>query len=46
MPYPILIIEAGLPPIESINMKMYLMYKYKINGTGDQRLPKIALKFS
>lgn len=40
----ILVIEVGLPPIKSIAMTRYMMYKYKINSMGDHRLPKIALK--
>lgn len=46
MPYPILLIEGGLPPIESIAMTRYLMYKNKINNMEHQRLPKIALNSS
>ena len=45
-PYPILLLEVGLPLIQSIIMTRYLMYKYKINNLGDHRLPKIALKSS
>ena len=52
-PDPILLIELGLSPIESIVMTRYLMYKYKINSMGNEkhkinnmgneRIPKIAL---
>ena len=45
-PYPILLIEVGLPPIESIAMTRYMMYKHKINNMGNERLPKIALESS
>ena len=45
-PYPIILIEVGLPPIEKITMTRYLLYKCKKNDTRDQRLPKIALKFN
>jgi hypothetical protein len=41
-PYPILLIEASLSPIESIVMIRYLTYKNKINNMDDKRLPKIA----
>jgi hypothetical protein len=41
-PYPILLIEASLSPIESMTMTRYLMYKNKINNMEDKRLPKIA----
>jgi hypothetical protein len=41
-PYPILLIEASLSPIESIAMIRYLTYKNKINNMDDKRLPKIA----
>ena len=43
MPYPILPIEVGLSPIESISMTRYMMYKHKINNMGNKRLPKISL---
>ena len=46
MPYPILLIEVGLFPIESMVMTRYLMYKHKINNMGNKRLPKIALNSS
>ena len=46
MTYHILLIEASLPPMESITMTRYLMYKCKINDMGDQRLPKISLNSS
>jgi len=45
-PYPILLLEVGLPPIESIAMTRYPMYKHKIKNMGNQRLPKIVLKSS
>ena len=45
-PYPTLLIEVGLPPIESLAMTRLLLYKNKINDTGDHRLPKIALNSS
>jgi hypothetical protein len=41
-PYPILIIESSLSPIESIMMIRYLMQKNKINNMHDKRLPKIT----
>jgi hypothetical protein len=41
-PYPILIIEVNLSPIESITMTRYLMYKNKINNMEDKRIPKVA----
>jgi hypothetical protein len=41
-PYPILLIEVSLSPIESMAMTRYLMYKNKINNMEDKRLPKIA----
>ena len=46
MPYPILLIEVGLYPIESMAMTRYLMYKHKTNNMGNERLPKIALNSS
>ena len=42
-PYPILLIEVGLFPIESMAMTRYMMYNHKINNMGNKRLPKIAL---
>jgi len=45
-PYLILLIEVGLPPIESMAMTRYMMYKHKINNMGNERLPKIALESS
>ena len=42
-PYPILLIEVGLSPIESLAMTRILLYKHKINNIGDHRLPKLAL---
>ena len=46
MPYPILLIEVGLSPIESMAMTRYLMYQHKINNMGKERLPKIAFNSS
>ena len=46
MPYPILLIEVGLSPIESMAMTRHLMYKHKINNIGNERLPKIDLNSS
>ena len=34
-PYPIFLIEVGLPPIKCIAMYRYLMYKNKINNMED-----------
>jgi hypothetical protein len=31
-PYPILLIEAGLSPIESLAMTRFLLYKHKLNN--------------
>ena len=45
-PYPILLIEAGLSPIESLAMNRFLMYKHKLNNIDDHRLPKLALNSS
>ena len=42
MPYPILLLEAGLSPIESMYMIKYLIYKRKLNNIGDDRLPKMT----
>jgi hypothetical protein len=41
-PYPILLIEAIISPIESTTMIRYLMYKNKINNMDDKRLPIIS----
>jgi hypothetical protein len=41
-PYPILLMEVSLSPIESTTMIKYLMYKNKLNKMEDKRLPKIA----
>ena len=41
-PYLILLIELGLPPIESLAMTRLLLYKNKLNSIGDHRLPKLA----
>jgi hypothetical protein len=46
MPYPILLLETSLSPIESTTMTRYLMYKNKLNNMEDNRLPKIASKSS
>ena len=46
MTYPILLIEVGISPIESITMTRYLMCKHKINNMGNERLPKIVLNSS
>ena len=43
--YPILIIEVGLSPIESLAMIRFLLYKHKLNNIDDHRLPKLALNF-
>jgi hypothetical protein len=40
-PYPILLIEAILSPVEGISMIRCLTYKNKINNMDDKRLPKI-----
>jgi hypothetical protein len=45
-PYPILLLETSLSPIESMTMTRYLMYKNKLNNMEDKRLPKIASKSS
>jgi len=41
-PYPILLIEVGLSPIESLAMSRLLVHKHKFNNIGDHRLPKLA----
>jgi hypothetical protein len=46
MPYPILLIETSLSPIESMAMTRYLVYKNELNNMEDKRLPKIASKSS
>jgi hypothetical protein len=46
MPYPILLLETSLSPIESTTMTRYLMYKNKLNNMEDKRLPKISSKSS
>jgi hypothetical protein len=46
MPYPILLLETSLSPIESTSMTRYLMYKNKSNNMEHKRLPKIASKSS
>jgi len=45
-PYPIILIEAGLSPIESLAMIRFLLYKHKINNIDDHRIPKLALSSS
>jgi hypothetical protein len=45
-PYPILLVETSISPIESMAMTRYLMYKNKLNNMEDKRLPKIASKSS
>jgi hypothetical protein len=45
-PYPILLVETSLSPIESMAMTRYIMYKNKLNNMQDKRLPKIASKSS
>ena len=45
-PYPILLIEVDISPIESLAMTRLLSYKQKINNMGDHRLPKLALNSS
>lgn len=45
-PYPILLIEVELSPIERMAVTKFLMYKHKINNMGDKRLLKITLKSS
>jgi len=44
--YPILLVEVGLSPIESLAMTRLLLYKHKLNNIGDHRLPKLALNSS
>ena len=46
MPYPILLLETSLSPIESMAMTRYLMYNNKLNNMEDKKLPKIASKLS
>ena len=41
-PYPILLNEVGLSPIESLAMTRLLFHKHIINNMGDHRLPKLA----
>ena len=45
-PYPILLIEVGLSPIESLAMTRLLLYKNKINNMGDHRIPMLDLNSS
>jgi hypothetical protein len=37
-PYPILLLEAGLSPIENTTITRYLMYKNKLNNMEEKRL--------
>ena len=45
-PYPILLIEFGMSPIESTTIFRYLMYKKKLYSMESKNLPKISSKFS
>jgi hypothetical protein len=45
-PYPILLLETSLSPIESMAITRYLMYKNKLNNMEGNRIPKIASKSS
>lgn len=45
-PYPILLIEVDLSPIESAAMFRYLMYRKKLHNIEFKRLQKIASNFS
>ena len=45
-PYPILLIEVGISPIESLALTKLLLYKHKLNNIGVHRLPKLALSSS
>jgi hypothetical protein len=45
-PYPILLLETSLSPIESMAMTRYPMYKNKLKNMEDKRLPKIGSKSS
>lgn len=38
-PYPILILEVGLPPVESKGLIRYPLYKYKLPNMKRERLP-------
>ena len=42
-PFPILLIEMGFSPIESLAMTRLILYKHKINNMGDHILLKLAL---
>jgi hypothetical protein len=46
VPYPILLLEASLSPIERMTMTRYQMYKNKLNNMEDKTLSKIASKLS
>ena len=46
MPYPIILLEADLSPIERMAMIRYLMYNHTLNNLGDHQLPTIALNSS
>jgi hypothetical protein len=41
-PYPILLLEASIYPIESTTMDRNLMYKNKLNNMEDKQIPKIT----
>ena len=45
-PYPILLIEVDLSPMESLAMTRLLLYKHNLNNIGDDRLPMLALNSS
>ena len=45
-PYPIILIEVGLSPIEILAMARLLLYKHEINNMRDHRIPKLALHSS
>ena len=38
-PYPIILIEVGLSPIEILAMSRLLLYKHEINNMRDHRIP-------
>ena len=42
MPYPILLVETSISPIESMAMTRYLMYNNKLNNMEEKMIPKIA----
>ena len=45
-PYPILLLEVVLFPIENLAMTRLLFYKHKINNMGDHIIPKLAFNSS